>query len=125
MVGAADRQSPGLDAQLDAHQRQSPVPGRARQARLQSGQGVMDWNPRSDLLHDPTWQRGYARLGERDLSFDAWMYNHQLPAFRTVAAAHPETAWCCAMGTPWALEAHTADSPTRSATTSRRGGETT
>lgn len=102
MVGAADLESPDLDAQLDAHQQASPrFRGVRDKLACSPARGVMDWNPRSDLLHDPAWQRGYARLGERDLSFDAWMYSHQLPAFRTVAAAHPETrVVLCHMGTP-------------------------
>ena len=102
MVGAADLESPHLDAQLDAHTAASPrIRGVRDKLACSPHRGVMDWNTNAHLLEDPAWQRGYARLGERDLSFDAWMYSHQLPAFRTVAAAHPETrVVLCHMGTP-------------------------
>ncbi|HCH61360.1 MAG: hypothetical protein CL927_18750 [Deltaproteobacteria bacterium] len=102
IVGAADLESPKLDAQLDAH---SAASARFRGVRdklaCSPARGVMDWNTDSRLLHNPAWHRGYARLGERGLSFDAWMYSHQLPAFRSVAANHPETSVVlCHMGTP-------------------------
>jgi predicted TIM-barrel fold metal-dependent hydrolase len=43
------------------------------------------------LLRDPAWRAGYQMLGERGLSFDAWMYYQQLPEFIVLVRAIPET----------------------------------
>ena len=93
MVGSADLASPDLDALLDAHATASPrFRGIRDKLAISPHPGVMDWTERNDKTTDPAWRKGYARLGERGLSFDAWMYSPQLAAFRDVAAAYPETA---------------------------------
>ncbi len=92
IVGAANLASPDLDAQLDAHQAASARFVGVRDKLASSPhKGVMEWATAPDLLSLPAWRRGFARLGERGLSFDAWMYSPQLPQFRAIAEAHPET----------------------------------
>ncbi|MFN3912704.1 amidohydrolase family protein [Hyphomonas sp.] len=43
------------------------------------------------LYADPDFRRGVARLGARGLTYDTWMYHHQLPDYAALAAAVPET----------------------------------
>lgn len=51
--------------------------------------GVMS-RPPKDLLIDPAFQRGFARLGAMGLTFEAWVYHHQLHQVTALAAAYPE-----------------------------------
>ena len=92
IVGQADLASPGLGTLLDAHAEASArfVGVRDMLAR-DPDPGVMDWDERPAGCADPDWERGFAELGRRGLTFDAWMYAPQLPAFEAVARAHPET----------------------------------
>ena len=50
---------------------------------------VMSPSPK-DLLVDPAFQRGFARLGAMGLTFEAWVYHHQLHQVEALAAAHPQ-----------------------------------
>jgi predicted TIM-barrel fold metal-dependent hydrolase len=52
--------------------------------------GVRDWNDEG-LLTRPDFLRGFAAIAERDLSFEAWVYSHQLPEVVTLAQEYPET----------------------------------
>jgi len=47
-------------------------------------------NPTEHLLADPGFRRGFARLAEHDLRFDAWLYHPQLPQLVELCRAHPE-----------------------------------
>lgn len=47
--------------------------------------------PPKQLLADPTFRRGFARLAPNHLSFDAWVYHHQLSEVAELASAFPET----------------------------------
>lgn len=47
-------------------------------------------NPSRDLLLDPTFRTGFGELGRRGLSFDAWLYHHQIPQLTDLARAYPE-----------------------------------
>lgn len=42
-----------------------------------------------DLFERPDFRTGYARLAEYSLSFDAWLYFHQLPRLTALANAFP------------------------------------
>src|SRR5690606_5670954 len=48
--------------------------------------------PPQGLLLDPDFRKGFALLGMRDLSFDAWVYYHQLGDVASLASAFPDTA---------------------------------
>jgi len=63
-----------LDAVLDAHAAASPM-----------FRGVRD------MLRSEAFKKGYARLGERDLTFDAYVYATQLKDFVRLVAEVPET----------------------------------
>jgi len=46
--------------------------------------------PPEGLLLDPAFQQGVGRLGAMGLSFDAWVYHHQLHEVAALAAARPQ-----------------------------------
>ena len=48
-------------------------------------------NPPPNLMLDTTFREGFAELGKRGLSFDAWFYHPQLPEFIDLAKAFPHT----------------------------------
>ena len=48
-------------------------------------------NPFAHMLVDQTFREGYAELGKRELSFDAWLYHHQIPELIDLARAFPNT----------------------------------
>jgi predicted TIM-barrel fold metal-dependent hydrolase len=48
-------------------------------------------NPPPGLLGDARFRRGFAELGRRGLSFDAWLYHPQIPELTDLARAFPDT----------------------------------
>lgn len=105
VVGAVDLTSPKLGALLDTHHRENRrFRGVRDKLAHASAPGVMDWAP-AKRSQKPAFRRGYALLGERGLSFDAFIYSTQLGELAQLAEAHPETPLVlCHMGTPVALE---------------------
>ncbi len=47
-------------------------------------------DPGPQLMADPNFRRGFARLGAMGHRFDAWLYHPQLPELVDLARAHPE-----------------------------------
>ncbi len=47
--------------------------------------------PIEHLLADKTFQEGFGELGTRGLTFDAWLYFHQIPELTSLARVFPET----------------------------------
>lgn len=47
-----------------------------------------------DLLQDPAFRKGFACLAPLGLSFDGWLYYHQLDEFADLARAFPDTRMC-------------------------------
>jgi predicted TIM-barrel fold metal-dependent hydrolase len=95
IVAHADLSHPDLDAVLDAHE--SAAGGRFRGIRDSLAHAV-----EPDALLIPgrygesksagaAFRRGVARLGERGLSYDCWLYHHQNAEFAALARAVPET----------------------------------
>jgi len=81
VLDAHDAASQGLfrgirhAASHDPHPEVLTIPGRA-------GAGLM---ARDDF------RQGVARLGERGLTYDTWLYHHQIPDYRALAEAVPDT----------------------------------
>ena len=46
--------------------------------------------PPAGLLGDKTFRAGFAELGKRALSFDAWLYHPQIPELTALARAFPD-----------------------------------
>lgn len=47
-------------------------------------------NPPKGLFGLPKFREGFARLAKFNLTFDAWLYHHQIPELTALARAHPE-----------------------------------
>jgi predicted TIM-barrel fold metal-dependent hydrolase len=79
---------------LDAHMAAS---SRFRGIRHAAGWDASDQirnshtNPPEGLLLDGKFREGFAELGRRGLSFDAWLYHPQIPELTDLARAFPET----------------------------------
>jgi len=79
---------------LDAHLAASP---RFRGIRHAAGWDADDrvrnshTNPTEGLLLDPEFRKGFAELGKRGLSFDAWLYHPQIGQLTDLARAFPDT----------------------------------
>ncbi len=77
---------------LDAHMAAS---GRFRGIRHASGWDASDavrnshTNPTRGLLADKTFRAGFAELGKRGLTFDAWLYHPQISELVDLARAFP------------------------------------
>jgi predicted TIM-barrel fold metal-dependent hydrolase len=84
-----------VGAVLDAHQAASP---RFRGIRHAAGWDASEQvrnshtNPPPGLLGDARFRQGFAELGRRGLSFDAWLYHPQLAELTGLATAFPDTA---------------------------------
>ena len=53
----------------------------------------MDFAKRPHLLSEPEFLRGFAAVAERGLSFEIWVYGHQLPHAVTLASEYPDTTF--------------------------------
>lgn len=88
IVAGADLLDPRLDARLEAHAARPNVRG-IRQIVCWHEDPLKTYNPR-DLLTDPRWIEGFARLARHDLSFDLQLYPSQMAAAAVIAARHPD-----------------------------------
>lgn len=93
IVGFADLMlGPAVGEVLDAHMAAS---GRFRGIRHASGWDASDkvrnahTSPPEGLLGDSGFRRGFAELGKRGLTFDAWLYHPQIPELTELAKAFP------------------------------------
>ena len=93
IVGFVDLTLPDAGPVLDAQMLASP---RFRGIRHASGWDASDavrnshTNPTEGLLGDDAFRRGFAELGKRGLTFDAWMYHPQIGEVTALARAFPE-----------------------------------
>lgn len=94
-----------LDAVLDAHAAASPLFKGVRDSlAIHPSKGVMDFNETGEVLLNEDFKKGFARLGERNLTFDTYLYSHQLKDFAKLVADVPETKVVLDhIGTPIAL----------------------
>ncbi len=105
IVGAAHLEAPDLADVLDAHQRASQrFRGVRDMIAAHPSESIVDWEHEAGLLRRPAWRDGYALLGKRGLTFDAWLYHHQLAEFGELARSTAETkVVLCHLATPIAL----------------------
>ena len=81
-----------LDAVLDAHQKASPLFRGVRDMIAEHpAKNVMDFCESKDMLKSDKFKEGYNRLGQRNLTFDAYLYSHQLPDFIKLVEEVPDT----------------------------------
>lgn len=94
IVVHADPAEPQVADVLDEHLRASPLVRGARcTAAYSPDPGIMDFANRPNLLSEPAFLRGFAAVAERGLSFEIWLYGHQLPDAVTLAGEYPETTF--------------------------------
>ena len=79
-----------LDAVLEAHAKASPQ-FRGIRDMVAEGKGVMEFKGINKPLQSDDFKKGFARLGERNLTFDAFLYADDLPDFTKLVAEVPET----------------------------------
>lgn len=88
IVGAAHLDSPDLDRLLAGHM---------AHANFRGIRHMVNWDPRpersfterADLMRDPAWRRGFARLVALDLTFDLQLWPAQMQEAASLVAAHP------------------------------------
>ncbi|NNE96350.1 MAG: amidohydrolase family protein [Acidimicrobiales bacterium] len=105
IVGAAHLDATDLPEVLDAHEATSPrFRGIRDMLSAHPDDAIVDFARSPDLMRNEAWRAGYGLLGERGLSFDAWMYHHQLDEFITLAQEYPDTSFVlCHLATPVAM----------------------
>ena len=82
-----------LDAVLDAHAKASPLFKGVRDSlAIHPNKHVMDFNETGDMLNSEDFKKGYARLGERNLTFDTYLFSHQLQDFTQLVSEVPQTS---------------------------------
>jgi len=90
LVCHADPSDPGVGALLDRHLAASElVRGVRCSAAHHPDPGVRSW-AEEGLLVRPEFLRGFAAIAERGLTFEAWVYSHQLPEVVTLAQEYPD-----------------------------------
>ena len=94
IVVHADPRWPDVSAVLDAHLAASDrVRGVRYSATNHPDRGVLDFAHEPHLLSDPDFVRGFAAVAERGLSFELWIYQHQLPDATALAKEYPSTTF--------------------------------
>ncbi len=83
-----------IGAVLDGHMRASTlVRGVRCIAAFGSDRGVMDFAERDGLLCVSDFLRDFAEIADRGLSFDIWLYAHQLRQALPLVSEYPETTF--------------------------------
>ena len=88
IVAGADLTDPNLDALLEAHAARPNVRG-VRQIVCWHADPAKTYTDR-DLLLDPAWEAGFARLARYGLSFDLQLYPSQMATATALADRHPD-----------------------------------
>lgn len=88
IVAGADLLDPDLDALLEAHAARPNVRG-IRQIVCWHADPLKTYTDR-DLLQDPAWVAGFAKLARHGLSFDLQLYPSQMVRAAEIAARHPD-----------------------------------
>ena len=94
IVVHADPSEPEVADVLDAHLKASPLVRGVRCVAAHSPDpGVMDFEKRPHLLSEPAFLRGFAAVAQRGLSFEIWVYGHQLSDGLTLAREYSDTTF--------------------------------
>jgi predicted TIM-barrel fold metal-dependent hydrolase len=94
IVVHADPRWPQVGEVLDAHLAASPlVRGVRHSLSHHDDAGVRSFEQDGAAVAGPAFLRGFAAVAERGLSFELWLYSHQLPMLPTLLAEYPETTF--------------------------------
>ena len=92
IVAHADPRKEDFASTLDAH---AAASDRFRGIRCMGAwhpdRKVKNWAAGPGILSSPDFLRGFAALAERGLTFDAYVYSHQLADVRVLAREYPDT----------------------------------
>ncbi len=91
ILGHADPTAPGFAELLDAHAAASPRFRGIRQVAVSHPDKGVQGDHAPGLLGSASFLRGFSALAERGLTFDAYLYSHQLPDLVTLAREYPDT----------------------------------
>lgn len=92
IVGHADPRDARFAELLDAHAAASPrFCGVRCMGSWHRDRGVKSYADIEGLFRTPAFLSGFAALAERGLTFDAYVYSHQLSDVGVLAAEYPET----------------------------------
>ena len=92
IVGAVDLTADDAPAVIEAHQAASGLFRGVRQIVAWHDDPRLSYVARRDLMDDPAWQRGFARLGPAGLSFDLQVFPGQMQDAARLAQDFPDTA---------------------------------
>lgn len=91
IVGAVDLAAPEAPALIEAHQAASSLFRGVRQILAWHQNPRLSYGVRRDLMDDPAWRRGFARLGPAGLSFDLQVFPGQMHDAARLARDFPDT----------------------------------
>ena len=90
IVCHVDPSDPDVGRLLDGHLAASPLVRGARcSGAHHPDRGVRSW-AEPGILARPDFLRGFTAIAERGLTFEAWVYSHQLPDVVVLAHEYPE-----------------------------------
>ena len=92
IVGFVDLAAPDLDATLDAEQRQPLLKGVRQQVHWHENPQYR-FADRPDVIADPAWRSGLARLAPRGLLFELQLFASQMELGADLVQAFPETTF--------------------------------
>ena len=92
IVGHADPRAADFATTLDAHRAASErFRGIRCMAAWHPDRKIKNWSDGPGILRAAGFLRGFAALAERNLTFDAYVYSHQLGDVRVLAGEYPDT----------------------------------
>lgn len=93
-----------LEEVLLAHAKSKRFKGVRDMIAMHDSKSIMDFSEVKNALVNKEFQKGYQKLGEKGLTYDAFLYAHQLKDFTTLVKSYPETKVVLDhMGTPVAI----------------------
>lgn len=105
IVAYADLRTPSVSRLLDAHRAASTrLRGIRQMLAFDQDRAIMRFCDQPGLATDTRFRQGLALLQDQGLSFDAWVFHHQLDEMAALAQAFPEQLFVLDhMGTPIGL----------------------
>ena len=93
IVATADPSDSNFNKILKLHQNASTrLRGIRRMGAYHEDKGVHSWTDNPSLYTDKKFLKGFEQLAQHNLSFDAWVYSHQITDVIALAKKFPETS---------------------------------
>lgn len=93
VVVHADPRWPEVGEVLDAHLAASPLTRGVRHSLSHHDGDVRSFEDDGAAVAGSAFIKGFAAVAARGLSFELWLYSHQLPLVSTLVAEYPETTF--------------------------------